>query len=395
MNKHEVYVVGGAVRNTLMGVPVKDMDYVVVGATPEEMLADGFEQVGADFPVFLKNGDEYALARTERKSGKGYHGFTVDASPEVTLEEDLRRRDLTVNAMAIHVDEWDRFKRMVANPDSDEAQIWMKVVLVDPFGGQTDLANKIAQPCAFETFIEDPLRLLRAARFSATYGFVWSARLRRAASHIIKSNELQTLSQERFFAEIEKVLKDAPTADQVREFSLRLIQFKLFEAHFYFSDDTRGIVAKMALEQFDKTDHKSMGAKLNALCPQGVENAYANRFKFGGALVDQIDFTHSVLNTAAMMAAADADMPMGSANVLLMGVYESIRSGRTGITMEFIAEMAEDFEDVKLVLKWLPGVEQIYKTVCFDTVCKGVAGIEPKQYGGLIQQARLKAIQAL
>lgn len=144
----QIYKVGGAVRDRLLGIPVTDIDRVVVGATTEEMLALGYKPVGSDFPVFLdpKNGDEYALARTERKSGRGYGGFVFHASPEVTLEEDLIRRDLTINAMA-----------------EDDAGN-----LTDPYHGQQDLDARILRHVS-PAFAEDPLRVLRVARFAARY----------------------------------------------------------------------------------------------------------------------------------------------------------------------------------------------------------------------------------
>jgi tRNA nucleotidyltransferase (CCA-adding enzyme) len=144
----KIYLVGGAVRDKLLGLPVKDRDYVVVGATPEQMTAQGFKPVGADFPVFLHpvTKEEYALARTERKSGRGYKGFTVYAAPDVTLEDDLKRRDLTINAMA-----------------EDETG-----KLVDPFHGATDLKAGILRHVS-PAFGEDPVRILRVARFAARF----------------------------------------------------------------------------------------------------------------------------------------------------------------------------------------------------------------------------------
>src|SRR5215510_6388894 len=133
------FVVGGAVRDELLGLPVKDKDYVVVGATPEEMIAKGFKPVGKDFPVFLhpETHEEYALARTERKSGRGYKGFAVYAAPDVTLEDDLRRRDLTINAIA----------------KTEDGS------LIDPFSGAQDLKRKILRHVS-EAFAEDPVRIL-------------------------------------------------------------------------------------------------------------------------------------------------------------------------------------------------------------------------------------------
>ncbi|MEK7191117.1 MAG: multifunctional CCA tRNA nucleotidyl transferase/2'3'-cyclic phosphodiesterase/2'nucleotidase/phosphatase, partial [Pseudomonadota bacterium] len=144
----KIYLVGGAVRDKLLGLPVKDRDYVVVGATPEQMTAQGFKPVGTDFPVFLhpQTKEEYALARTERKSGRGYKGFTVYAAPDVTLEDDLKRRDLTINAMA-----------------EDETG-----KLVDPFHGAADLKAGILRHVS-PAFGEDPVRILRVARFAARF----------------------------------------------------------------------------------------------------------------------------------------------------------------------------------------------------------------------------------
>ena len=144
----DTYLVGGAVRDKLLELPIKERDWVVVGGSVEQMLELGFRKVGKDFPVFLhpKNSEEYALARTERKSGSGYYGFEVHASPDVTLEEDLLRRDLTINAMAM----------------DDQQQ------LVDPYGGQRDLEERVLRHVS-PAFAEDPLRVLRVARFLARF----------------------------------------------------------------------------------------------------------------------------------------------------------------------------------------------------------------------------------
>lgn len=144
----KIYLVGGAVRDALLGLPIKDKDWVVVGATPQGMLDAGYQQVGRDFPVFLhpQTREEYALARTERKSGSGYTGFTCYAAPDVTLEADLQRRDLTINAMA--------------RDDNGE--------IIDPYNGRDDLENRLLRHVS-PAFSEDPLRVLRVARFAARY----------------------------------------------------------------------------------------------------------------------------------------------------------------------------------------------------------------------------------
>lgn len=184
----KIYAVGGAIRDTLMGLPVHDIDYVVVGSSVEEMIAQGYRPVGKDFPVFLhpETQAEYALARTERKTGKGYKGFLFYADPTVTLEQDLERRDLTINAMAQEV-------------GSDGK--WVGPIL-DPYNGQDDLASKIFRHVS-DAFAEDPLRLLRIARFAARFPeFMVAPETMDALQVIVRSNELSALSAERIWQEL-------------------------------------------------------------------------------------------------------------------------------------------------------------------------------------------------
>ena len=181
------YVVGGAVRDELLGLPVQDRDHVVVGGTPEEMVEQGFKPVGKDFPVFLHPAthEEYALARTERKSGRGYKGFTVFASPEVTLEEDLRRRDLTINAIAKAGDG----------------------TLTDPFGGRKDLQAGVLRHVS-EAFAEDPVRILRVARFAARFGFTVAADTMALMRTMVQSGETDHLVPERVWQEFSRGLTE-------------------------------------------------------------------------------------------------------------------------------------------------------------------------------------------
>ncbi|WP_417779306.1 multifunctional CCA addition/repair protein [Stutzerimonas xanthomarina] len=186
----QIYKVGGAVRDRLLGRPVTEVDWVVVGSSAEEMQAKGYRPVGADFPVFLHpvSGEEYALARTERKSGRGYGGFTFYASPDVTLEEDLIRRDLTINAMA-----------------EDE-----RGNLIDPYGGQADLAARQLRQVS-PAFAEDPLRVLRVARFAARYaelGFNVAPETQALMRQLAESGELQALTAERSWKEISRALME-------------------------------------------------------------------------------------------------------------------------------------------------------------------------------------------
>lgn len=186
----KVYLVGGAVRDQLLGLPVKDRDWIVVGANPATLLSLGYQQVGKDFPVFLnpKTKEEYALARTERKSSAGYTGFICDFSPTITLEQDLIRRDLTINAMA----------------QSEDGEI------IDPYGGKQDLENRILRHIS-PAFSEDPLRVLRVARFAARYhslGFKIASETLSLMVELAQSGELQHLTAERVCLETEKALNE-------------------------------------------------------------------------------------------------------------------------------------------------------------------------------------------
>ncbi|MFS1439540.1 multifunctional CCA addition/repair protein [Shewanella sp. 10N.286.48.A6] len=184
----KIYLVGGAVRDGILSLPVKDKDYVVVGGSTEEMFALGYSQVGRDFPVFLhpKTQQEYALARTERKSGQGYSGFSCDANKEVTLEQDLLRRDLTINAMA----------------QDDQGNLY------DPYGGMADIESRQLRHVS-DAFIEDPLRVLRVARFAARFahlGFTIAQETIALMQSICDSGELAYLTPERVWQELDKAL---------------------------------------------------------------------------------------------------------------------------------------------------------------------------------------------
>ncbi len=183
----KAYVVGGAVRDELLGLAVQDSDFVVVGATPEEMTAAGFRPVGRDFPVFLhpETHEEYALARTERKSGRGYKGFTVYSAPDVTLEDDLARRDLTINAIAKSADG----------------------TLIDPFHGERDLRDGVLRHVS-EAFHEDPVRILRVARFAARFGFRIADETMALMKSMVDSGEANHLVAERVWQEFARGLAE-------------------------------------------------------------------------------------------------------------------------------------------------------------------------------------------
>jgi tRNA nucleotidyltransferase (CCA-adding enzyme) len=184
----KIYLVGGAVRDKLLNYPSDENDWVVVGGSPQEMIDRGYQPVGQDFPVFInpKTGEEYALARTERKSGRGYQGFSFHTAPDISLEDDLIRRDLTINAMA----------------EDDNGQI------IDPYGGQQDLNNKLLRHVS-DAFTEDPLRVLRVARFAARYhhlGFTIAPETMSLMQNLVRSGELTHLVAERLWKETERAL---------------------------------------------------------------------------------------------------------------------------------------------------------------------------------------------
>ena len=184
----KIYRVGGSVRDELLGLPVKDHDYVVVGSSPEEMVRQGFRPVGQDFPVFLhpRTHEEYALARTERKTGRGYKGFNVYAAPEVTLEQDLARRDLTINAIA----------------RSEEG------ALIDPFSGEKDLRSGVLRHVS-PAFAEDPVRILRVARFAARFAFEIAPETLALMRQMVDQGEADHLVAERVWQELSRGLMEA------------------------------------------------------------------------------------------------------------------------------------------------------------------------------------------
>ena len=258
----QIYLVGGAVRDKLLHYPVYDKDWVVVGATPQEMLDQGFKPVGSDFPVFIHptSHEEYALARTERKSGKGYMGFQYHASPDVTLEEDLSRRDLTINAMAESIDG----------------------VICDPYGGQADLNKRLLRHVS-PAFEEDPLRVLRVARFAARYahlGFEVAPETLELMKKIAHTDELEHLTKERIWQELERALNERHPLTFFSVLNQADALEKLFPALQPLANDA---IANVAQQHFSNTsscirfavlcflcfsDHPDATNKLSELCEQ-------------------------------------------------------------------------------------------------------------------------------
>ncbi len=233
-NNIKVYLVGGAVRDKVLGRESKDLDFVVVGATRGYMEGVGFEQVGAGFPVFLhpKSKDEFALARTERKTGAGYHGFDCDFNIDVTLEDDLVRRDLTMNSMAIEVNA-DILETGVVDFIGD---------IIDPYNGQEDAEEGILRHTS-EAFSEDPLRVLRAARFAARYDFDIATGTVELMRNIVASDEMESLPMERVYAEFKKAMME----DHPQKFFDYLNVTDAFDLYFNELCDWNGVALKFAI----------------------------------------------------------------------------------------------------------------------------------------------------
>ncbi len=302
----QIYLVGGAVRDSLLNISFTDRDWVVVGATPENMLSLGYEQVGADFPVFLhpKTKEEYALARTERKSGSGYQGFECQFSPDVSLEDDLLRRDLTINAMA-----------------QDEHG-----ELVDPYGGQADLANKVLRHVS-PAFGEDPLRVLRVARFAARFaplGFTIAPETMTLMQQMVEDDELEHLVAERVWTETRRALmENSPTTyfQVLRDCGALKVWFKELDALFgvpqrpeYHPEIDCGIHALMSLE----AAHKAQGSLAvrwaalvhdlgKALTPADVLPRHIGHEKRGLAPLKAIHMRLKVPNDCAELAAFSSE----------------------------------------------------------------------------------------
>ena len=197
----QIYLVGGAVRDTLLGLPVKDRDWVVVGATPQQMVALGYRPVGRDFPVFLHphTHEEYALARTERKTAPGYRGFAIHSAPDVTLEQDLARRDLTINAMAV----------AAADVHASDGIDASSCTLIDPWNGRSDLQHKLLRHVT-DAFREDPVRVLRVARFAARFAdFEVAPQTLALMLDMVAQGEAQALVAERVWQELARGLMES------------------------------------------------------------------------------------------------------------------------------------------------------------------------------------------
>lgn len=285
----KTFLVGGAVRDRIMGIENNDRDYVIVGATPEEVKALGYEAVGADFPVFLApNGDQYALARKERKAGVGYNGFTVDFDPSITLEEDLLRRDLTINAIAIDIDTGD---------------------IHDPYFGREDIEAKILRHVS-EAFAEDPLRVIRLARFASRFeGFTIAPNTIVLCKNIVQSGELDSISHERFIGELVKMFSQAHDP-----FTFFEVLWQTGAINCKFFVDLFGGVDQMFMEnvkrQCEIVMHMHPGDGTERLQYFVAFTARASAALLSTAIPTEIKWLHKEIKNLSKIAPRDADAVM-------------------------------------------------------------------------------------
>ncbi len=259
----KIYLVGGAVRDQLLGLPIKDKDFVVVGATPQQMVDKGFRPIGKDFPVFLhpKTHQEYALARTERKTAKGYHGFKFNTDVTVTLEDDLARRDLTINAMAQNI---------------QTGQI------IDPYNGQQDLTDQLLRHVS-DAFAEDPVRILRIARFAARYehlGFTVHPKTNQLMQKMVENGEVDALVAERVWQELSKALNEKTPSEFIKVLkncNALEVLFPEFNQLFgvpqtqkWHPEIDTGIHCMMAMDQAAKLDNDTAFAVFNHDLGKGI-----------------------------------------------------------------------------------------------------------------------------
>lgn len=319
----KTYLVGGAVRDLVLGIKPKDHDFVIVGATPddvESLIRQGFKQVGADFPVFLHpdTGEEYALARIERKTGDGYHGFTVETQ-SVTLEQDLARRDFTMNAMAL---------------DHESGEV------IDPFGGRRDLEREEIRHTT-DAFSEDPLRVLRAARFAARYGFTICDDTFNLCRQMIKDGMLKHLSTERVVIELVKGFGGTSAAGFLGE----LITMGAQHAHPVLSDLVLNTPSHFAYEMMDALDDMHIPEDKHRLCLAVLMHGRTHDFmdnrqnKFSGSVVKHIldtiqDCDVFPLQAIKLASSAVSFMLVDEARTFIEATKMCSKRFQGGITLE-------------------------------------------------------------
>jgi tRNA nucleotidyltransferase (CCA-adding enzyme) len=363
----KIYCVGGAVRDELLGLPVQDRDYVVVGATPEEMIRLGYKPVGRDFPVFLhpETHEEYALARTERKIARGYHGFEFHAAPDVTLEQDLARRDLTINAIA-----------------KDEAGN-----IVDPYNGVADLRAGVLRHVS-PAFAEDPVRILRVARFAARFGFAVAPETLALMRRMVEAGEADALVPERVWQELARGLMERDPGrmlDVLRECGALERVLPELDALLARGEDGRAALAALrAAAQSGASLEARFAALARGLDPYAVE-ALAGRIRLPAAVRD-----------LALLAARHAHAIAGAQALEAEEVLELLESAdawrRPERFRELLAAALAGEPDAAAARERLERALAAGSAVDAGAIAKSAR--QPAEIGPGVRQARLAAIRA-
>lgn len=375
----KIYLVGGAVRDIILGNAPKDFDYVVVGATPEWMLERGYKQVGAAFPVFLhpESGSEYALARREKKVAPGYHGFEVEFSPDVTLEEDLSRRDLTINSIALDLESkayTDTFTTL------DKAYI-------DPFNGREDLKNGIIRHTS-EAFAEDPLRVMRVARFAARYSFLIHPDTIDLCKELVDAGELDHLSADRIWGELVKLFSEKRSSIGLRFLS------KIGALHEV--NRLRGLV-KDTPEDFRHYDHDieptlSPAEKMFFGLNLGeLSNEQLTEFRVPNDVVRDWKFTSSIQKLLMDNAFNEPNL-----NALIVKTFdafrEEIKSGKLEDVKKFYANTMKGTGDLVSSRKTLIKFDWAFKCLLDLDFTELVKGLKPAEIKEFVRQKKIDVV---
>jgi tRNA nucleotidyltransferase (CCA-adding enzyme) len=366
----KIYTVGGAVRDELLGLAVTDRDYVVVGADPAEMARRGFKPVGADFPVFLhpETHEEYALARTERKTAPGYKGFAFHAAPDVTLEDDLRRRDLTINAMARGEDG----------------------VLIDPYGGERDLRSGVLRHVS-EAFAEDPVRILRVARFAARFGFAIAPETLALMRDMVARGEADALVPERVWQELARGLMEANPArmvDALRECGALARVMPELDQRFSDAEVPERLAARLARAALNGHGLAVRFALLLVdLAPEALERLLARL----NPPADCRDLALAAVRERELLASA-----AGLDAEATLGILERSDAFRRAERLERLLEVAECDTLAAANKAFAPRAALMQALAAARKVDGGaVAREHPDDVPGAIRRARLTAIAAL
>jgi len=321
----DVYLVGGAIRDRLLGLTSQEKDWVVINATPSDLTKLGYKQVGKSFPVFIhpKTGEEYALARKEMKSGKGYYGFKIDSSPNVTLEEDLYRRDLTINAMA----------------EDNTGQI------IDPFNGQKDLSNRVLRHVS-AAFVEDPLRVLRVSRFKAKLhdlNFEIAPETIKLLEEIVESGELETLVPERIWQETYKALCE-PRFDQYFQ---TLINLKAFS------------------QVFPEITHLNSDFSENHIVQAAIKKEVSPKIKFCSIFLVMLEDNHQSLKDIVIGIQERMNIPNDFKNLVLLveNIYPMLFSSDSNEKKEFSAEQCLNIIEKLDALRKPSNLEEVLEVI--------------------------------